>query len=174
MKGFFTCHGTDPRAKPIENDDFEDRGHSNVKPGYHRRQVQFFMWKILSQLNGNILFLCISPILRYGKNSDYYPYSVTTTTDINITTLDESHYENSIFFCIAVFVMIFISGVLGYVVVSKHFPNIFLDLKTLYTTAFLAPVYFVFIIAIIFSNQLLAIAILQAQNRIWFWEYTVN
>jgi hypothetical protein len=55
--------------------DIDDRGHSNQQPGYLRRQTQFFMFKILSQVHAYMNFIVISPALRYGYNSPYYPVS---------------------------------------------------------------------------------------------------
>eukprot|EP00051_Salpingoeca_urceolata_P012082 m.150166 g.150166 ORF g.150166 m.150166 type:complete len:115 (+) comp17370_c0_seq1:199-543(+) len=66
---------------PIEVDlDLDDRGHSNQKPGYFRRQAQFFMCKVYSQMSAGIFYLIVTPLLRHGKNGAYYPFSEAGTS----------------------------------------------------------------------------------------------
>jgi len=80
IKDFFKrlchCRLDDPPARPIEHDvDLDDRGHGYQHPGYLRRQVQFFSYKIFSQFHAYINFLLLTPALRWGYNKEYYPVS---------------------------------------------------------------------------------------------------
>ena len=175
LKGLFTCRGTDPSAQPIEKDDIEDRGHSNVKPGYHRRQVQFFMWKVLSQMNSCVFFLAVAPALRYGLNASYYPFSKEVTVAFSgIEVLDQNQYFYANLFVTALFVMFACSGIAGYFFIKRRLPQVYQDIRTIVTTVFLGPTYIGIVLTIIFANQLLAVSILQAHNRIWFWEATLD
>ncbi len=58
---------------PQRNDDHieDDRGHSHNRPGYLRRQVRFYFWRIWSQTCSMLFYLGISSVLRYGPNSEY-------------------------------------------------------------------------------------------------------
>ncbi|KJE96917.1 hypothetical protein CAOG_07165 [Capsaspora owczarzaki ATCC 30864] len=171
LKGVFTCRGTDKSQVPIEKDDIEDRGHSNVKPGYHRRQVQFFMWKVLSQLHSCIFFLSVAPGLRFGLNNSFYPFSEHVTQAAgSVTVLTSSQFRNCLYFVTALFFMFLFSGVAGYYFIKRRIPRVFADISAIVRTVFLGPTYIGIVLMIICCNQLLAVAILQAQYRIWFWE----
>jgi hypothetical protein len=40
-----------------------------------RRQVQFFFFKILSQMHSHLNFLAVAPAVRFSYNGEYFPLS---------------------------------------------------------------------------------------------------
>jgi len=57
------CFGEMPKANEFELKD--ERGHSYNRPGYLRRQVRFYFWKIFSQFAAAMFYLFISAVLRF-------------------------------------------------------------------------------------------------------------
>eukprot|EP00051_Salpingoeca_urceolata_P012961 m.161812 g.161812 ORF g.161812 m.161812 type:complete len:517 (-) comp17655_c1_seq1:51-1601(-) len=155
----------------IDDDELDDRGHSNNKPGYLRRQAQFLMYKILSQCSANIYFIIVAPILRFGQNDDFYPLSKKVSASQNdLNTLEDDDFRNAIGFAVISFFTSLLTGVIAYKFIHYKRPEVFDQLRQLYGSLFASPVYYGFVFAIFVSSQMMGTAVLQYQYRIWFWQ----
>lgn len=66
----------DSLALPLDYEcDIDGRGTSNAHPDYLRAKQRFAIAKFIGVGASYATYLVISPILRWGPNSDYYPYS---------------------------------------------------------------------------------------------------
>lgn len=79
--------------------------------GYRRRQFRFFFFRLLSQAVAMFLYLSISPVLRFGLNKEYTPFSGINGED----------YRNSMIYAAVNLVFIFFVAFLGYMLLrSRH------------------------------------------------------
>jgi uncharacterized membrane protein len=155
-------------AQPIFDDtDLDDRGHSNQRPGYHRRQIQFFLLKMLSQMSAACFFLIVAPTIRYYKNENYYPIS-EEGSDGKLTA---SNFRLSLLFVGVVQLFVTIASlIIGYFVVKKHNHTSFSRLHAMYSYLLYSPIYMTFIGVIFLSNQLMGVTIVQYHSRIWYFD----
>lgn len=91
-----------------------DRGHSANIGGYRRRQFRFFFFRLLSQAISMILYLTISPMLRWGRNKDLFPFS----SDGELVNADQ--YENSMTYAGVNLVFVFCVMIFGYMYLRKR------------------------------------------------------
>jgi len=148
-------------AVAILEDDPEDRGHSNNKPGYYRRQVRFYLWKILSQLFAIIFYFTMSIFLRYGDNQLYYPFSDKTGL-----TLD--NYQHSIIYNSANFFAVCLAGIAGVLLVRFKMKPIWEQLVKVHGRLLINHVYLGFVVAIVANNGVMAISMIMYHNRLWY------
>eukprot|EP00053_Salpingoeca_punica_P011530 m.102699 g.102699 ORF g.102699 m.102699 type:complete len:555 (+) comp15698_c0_seq1:130-1794(+) len=175
LKRFFTCRMSQTAVVPITEDvDVNDRGHSNQMQGYFRRQAQFFLYKIISQVVAYVFFLVVTPVLRNGTNSNFYPLSEKSTLFLNnqpgVTVLEGEAYRNSIIFTSALLIDSLLSGVAGFYILRRYREVIFNQIRNLYKPLFTSPLYLTLLFVIVCTNQLLALAVVQYHNRIWYFD----
>eukprot|EP01147_Barroeca_monosierra_P000365 gene365-3721_t len=165
MSGLWLESLDDPPASPVYQDNnLDDRGHSNERPGYWRRQVHFYAFKMLSQVHGYINYLVVSPALRHGYNARYYPLTIETSMDC----LTSERYRISIQFTVISLVLTCITAVIGYRLIRKHRNTTYHELLALYGGLITSPLYYGFVVAILLSSSLQAFSVVQYHNRIWF------
>lgn len=106
LKHVFTCSFPIPSTPKAEEEDIPDeRGHSNNRLGYLRRQMRFFYWKVAGQCSAAILYLALVPILRSGVNSVWFIFDEKK--------FDSHRYRNSLIFCASNLAFVALAGVLG-------------------------------------------------------------
>jgi hypothetical protein len=176
FKNFFTCKRGNAVAHTeaiYAELDLNDRGHSNQMQGYHRRQAQFFMYKIISQVLAYIFFLSVTPILRFGVNSNYYPLSSSSTLFLanqpGVTILEDDDYRNALIFAAAMLLVTVLSGFFAFILLRKYREITFNQIRNFYKPLFASPHYLNLLFVIMLTNQLLALAVVQYHNRIWFY-----
>jgi hypothetical protein len=172
LKAFFCCQRYEREANRGVDDDLDrdDRGQSQLKPGYQRRQVQFFFYRLLSNFIAQIFYLIATPVLRYWNNQDYFPFTEGTTRGFSESELDSEAYRNSIIFAACKALWDVFAFVVGFFVIRWLVPVVFKDLRKKYHNLLVAPLFFGFILATTISTQLLAIWLLLLHNHIWFLE----
>eukprot|EP01090_Pellita_catalonica_P014192 TRINITY_DN3558_c0_g1_i2.p1 TRINITY_DN3558_c0_g1~~TRINITY_DN3558_c0_g1_i2.p1 ORF type:complete len:390 (-),score=38.36 TRINITY_DN3558_c0_g1_i2:27-1196(-) len=169
-----------------ETDDVEnDRGHSNNRPGYLRRQVRFLFWKLFSQVTASIFYLLASLVLRFGVNKQYYIVSEDPFvsgggdfTDFGEDDQDENvmggqDYVNSCVYVTANMVVVILSGVVGYLVVRFCCTATYHQLVSSFGKVFLGNKSFIgLVLTILTHNGLLALFLIQYHQRVWwaFWD----
>jgi hypothetical protein len=84
----------------------DDRGHGNNLPGYRRRQIRFFFWKVLSQTVAMLFYLSNAVLLRNGSNSRFYPFDEAV--------LSTEHYNRSLQYAGLNMVSALTSGAVGF------------------------------------------------------------
>lgn len=157
-----------PHIKPIHEDvDDVDRGHSNIKPAYWRRQVQFLMYKILSQILSYVIYLTVTPQLRDEKvNGVYFPFRKESSFAQN---LDDTTYRNSLIFAAFSLVTTVMTGIASYWLIKWYRHDTYMQITGSYGELFRRPQYFGFMSLILLSNTVIAFNTLQYHNRIWFF-----
>lgn len=100
-----------------------DRGHSPNVGGYRRRQFRFFFFRLLSQAISMILYLAVSPVLRWGKNQELFPL------DPDGNLVNGEQYENSMTYAGVNFVFIIIVMTLGYGYLRKRHHQTFHEIR---------------------------------------------
>ncbi|KJE88446.1 hypothetical protein CAOG_00103 [Capsaspora owczarzaki ATCC 30864] len=168
------CHST-PGNRAIETEDPNDRGHSNNRTGYLRRQTRFFLWKVLSQMSGIIFYLSISPVLRFGVNAQSYPFAENSTHPVRGMDTDTEHqgitprqYAYSVIFAACNFVFLVFALLFGKVIIKRKLPQHYKVITRAFVDNFMNPRYYSEVLAIIFGNCLVIVAILSLPMRIWF------
>lgn len=167
LKHLFKRHT--PHQKPINEDvDELDRGHSNIRPAYWRRQVQFLMYKIISQTIAFAAYLIITPQLRDEKaNGRYYPFQEATSLE---QKLDNDSFENSLIFAGVSLVTTVMTGVAAYWLIWWYRRETYNQIMGSYGQLFRRPKYYGFMSLILLSNMLIAFNTIQYHNRIWFFK----
>lgn len=158
-----------------EDIDPDDRGHSNQHPGYRRRQARFLIWKMISQFSSAIVFLVLIPTLRFGINSESYPYS-NKKINLSDVKLEETlePFSNDTFIAAMVFaVFCFFSSVVSFFIIHlwmQYYHKVILDsLGERYKYLIVSDTYFGFVLTILISNVLLAVSVVQLDNRLYFF-----
>lgn len=147
-----------PPAPPFDYSfDPVNRGHDNNVGGYRRRQFRFFFYRLLSQTVAMLLYLGISPMLRFGLNKEYTPFVVIT----------KDEYRNSVIYASANLVFIFAVAVLGYTILKKYHHETFHEIRQIHRHDFVHHTMVGHITAIITHNLILTIAIIMSQYCIF-------
>eukprot|EP01135_Chromosphaera_perkinsii_P006802 Nk52_evm3s598 gene=Nk52_evmTU3s598 len=166
------------RGVPIEEDiDLDDRGHSNIKPAYHRRQIRFFIWKILSQFCGQIFYMSVATCLRFSYNSDYFRFSEDNVSDLvertwltnEYTNVSDREFRNSLIFSGTNLTWIAFSAIIYYCYVRKYHQKSYQDLKLDFRNLVLSPNYIGFVLTIVVSNMFLVCTFIMYQSRVFFF-----
>lgn len=176
IKGILT--GKWGANKNVENNDDlpDDRGHSNNRPGYLRRQARFYFWRIVSKLAAIVFYLFISTVLRYGPNSQYYnfsedPYiSLTDESGRELSRLSDKDYLHSVIYvsCNAVFVTL--AGLAGYFLLRFRYTDVYVHLAPVAKVLRKNKAFIGYAVAIVAHNGLLALAFIQYHQRIWWYD----
>lgn len=166
------------RSYPIEDDiNLDDRGHSNIHPGYRRRQMRFLAWKLLSQLSSSICFLALIPILRFGQNKDYYPFSFErvpvefrgVSLDAGFGCFTKKEFKASMIFAALSMTTFFVSGCALVWYMSKYHNDILHQLVDRGKELIVSHTYFGFVLTVLVSNVLLAVSAVQFYNRLFYF-----
>eukprot|EP01135_Chromosphaera_perkinsii_P006801 Nk52_evm2s598 gene=Nk52_evmTU2s598 len=171
IKAFFKGQ----KGVAIEEDDKNDRGHSNVRPAYHRRQVRFYMWKVLSQFCAQIFYICVGTCLRYSYNSKWFRFSDSVhelseksiITD-NYDNVTEHDFRNSLIFSGINLTWIFFSGVFAYCMIKKYRRSVFDDLQGAFSNLIVSENYTGFVLTIVVSNMFMVCSFVMYQTRVFF------
>lgn len=138
-----------PVPKPDESFDPVNRGHDANVGGYRRRQFRFFFFRLLSQAVAMVMYLGISPMLRYGLNKKFTPLSVIT----------DEEYRHSMIYAAANLFFITLVGVLGYMFLHKRHHQTFHEIREIHRHDLLHHTMVGMVTAIITHNMILTIAI---------------
>eukprot|EP00039_Didymoeca_costata_P003831 m.69971 g.69971 ORF g.69971 m.69971 type:complete len:623 (+) comp12096_c0_seq1:201-2069(+) len=170
IKDFFKhlCHKDMPHAKPIVEDVSQtDRGHSNIRPAYWRRQTQFLMYKIMSQSLSYVFYLVVTPQLRSEKdNGIYYPFHDGSSEE----SLTDENYYNSLIFAGVSLVSTLLTGVVSAWLIRRYRRKTYDEISGTYGRLFRHPKYYGFMCLILLSNALVAFNTLLYHNRLWFFQ----
>lgn len=146
-----------PPPKPDESFDSVNRGHDNNVGGYRRRQFRFFFYRMLSQAIAMVMYLGISPMLRYGLNKEHSPLHYFTP----------AMYTNSLIYAGANVGFIAAVTVFGYAYLHHRHPETFREIREIHRHDFVHHNMVGMIIAIITHNMVLTIAIILSQYCIF-------
>lgn len=168
---------TGRRGQCIEEDlDIDDRGHSNQHPGYRRRQMRFLIWKISSRISSMMFFVAVIPILRYGNNKQFYPYTdgqilrVDTLSDETYDAkFDDRDFVASMLFSVVSLVTFFVPWGIIFGWMHLYHPDIMEYIERTYMHVFSSEGYFGFVLSILTSNVLLGVSSVQVYNRLYFF-----
>jgi hypothetical protein len=164
LKRVFTCGKGGSPCTVAETVDLEDvadeRGHSNNRPGYQRRQLRFFFWKLFSQACAMVFYLISAAVLRFGVNKDDFPF--------NAAELDADKFANSMIFAGGNFVFVVVCGVVSHAVVKRLFPDLLQSLGGVFHNLVRDQRFAGFAIALAISNGILAISLVSKQANVWY------
>mmetsp|Transcript_1306 Transcript_1306/g.1811 ORF Transcript_1306/g.1811 Transcript_1306/m.1811 type:complete len:548 (-) Transcript_1306:26-1669(-) len=170
LRALFCCEQYDPIAtRGVTVDlDPDDRGQSRLQPGYRRRQVQFYFFRLFSRMSAQIFYLVVAPTFRYWNNADYYPFSEETTHSFSENPLNENSFRNSMLYAGLGVIWVLGATAIGFFYIRRYYREVFDQLRGMYSNLLVAPLFFGFILASVVSNQLLATWLMIAHNQIWF------
>lgn len=123
----------------------------NFWVGYQRRQVRFYFWKVFSQLTAMLFYILVSIVLRFGPNSEYYPFSDSPFVEEGSDDEDDEEdeyklssddYRNSLTYAGGNMVIILLSGIVGFLLVRFAFRKTYTALKTIYLLVLLRNRYY--------------------------------
>lgn len=146
-----------PVPKPDETFDRVNRGHDANVGGYRRRQFRFFFFRLLSQAVAMVMYLGISPMLRYGLNKEYTPLSL----------IPHEEYRNSMIFSAGNLVFIALVGIFGYVFLHRSHHATFHEIREIHMHDILHHTMVGMVTAIITHNMIVTIAIILSQYCIF-------
>lgn len=138
-----------PVPKPDESFDPVNRGHDANVGGYRRRQFRFFFFRLLSQAVAMVLYLGISPMLRYGLNKDFNSLSLISDRD----------YRNSMIFSASNLIFIVLVGVIGYMFLHRSHHATFHEIREIHLHDLLHHTMVGMVTAIITHNMIVTGAI---------------
>lgn len=168
LKSCFCCRKYRPeRFLPIEEDiDLDDRGQTNSRPGYLRRQVQFFYYRVMSAFTAQFFYLIVAPILRYWNNAQFFPFSSNPPQGSD--PLTEKAFRNSVIYAAARLGTLTLLVPISFWVVRKLAPVALKQCMVLYRRLFTSPRFIFRFAAILLANQLLCAWMALAPNEIWY------
>lgn len=150
VKNAFKCNfPIPPIPEADESFDSINRGHDNNVGGYRRRQFRFFFYRLLSQAVAMVMYLGISPILRFGLNKEYTP--------LNYYSYEQ--YRNSMIYAGANLVFIALVAFFGYFLLSRNHPETFNEIREIHQHDLVHHTKVGMVTAIITHNLFLTIAI---------------
>lgn len=137
---------------PVADESFDptNRGHDNNVGGYRRRQFRFFFFRLLSQAVAMVMYLGISPMLRYGLNKEYTP--------LGTAFLCGHQYRNSMIYAASNLVFILVVAVFGYSYLHKRHNQTFHEIREIHRHDFVHHTVVGMVTAIITHNLILTIA----------------
>lgn len=136
--------------KPDESFDPVNRGHDANVGGYRRRQFRFFFYRLLSQTLSMLMYLGISPMLRFGFNEEFTPLS----------EYDTDKYQNSLIYSAGNLAFIVFVGVVGYFYLYRRHHTTFHEIKEIHRHDFVHHTMVGMVTAIITHNMILTLAII--------------
>eukprot|EP01119_Soliformovum_irregulare_P023897 TRINITY_DN8443_c0_g1_i1.p1 TRINITY_DN8443_c0_g1~~TRINITY_DN8443_c0_g1_i1.p1 ORF type:complete len:576 (-),score=141.85 TRINITY_DN8443_c0_g1_i1:21-1706(-) len=143
-----------------ELDEIEDeRGHSNNKPGYHRRQARFVFLKISSKAIAALFYPAIAALLRYGTNNSLFPFTADTY----------DQYINSIIYSFANFGFLLLAGGLVALFIRIRRPVLLQQVIGMVKKNSQDRILLGAVIALVTHNGILAILMMMNLNEIWSW-----
>lgn len=153
-KHVFLCsYPIPPIPDPDESFDPDNRGHDYNTGGYRRRQFRFFFFRLMSQSVAMVMYLSVSPILRYGTNDLYTPLA-------EATGLRFYQYRNSMIYAACNLGFIAAVGVFGYAYLSKQHNQTFHEIREIHRHDFVHHTMVGMVTAIITHNMIMTIAII--------------
>lgn len=169
LKSCFCCRHYDPVMNvPFweEDVDLDDRGQTNNRPGYLRRQIQFFYYRVASGITAQLFYLIGSPLFRYWNNQDYFPLNGQHNGFGD--EIREGNYRDSLIYAGArlgtLLVLIPIStSVIFYLCKEQLF-----QLAPKYRRLLKTPRYIMAFGTSLIANMLLCAWMALAHNEIWF------
>lgn len=157
--GFFTCKF--PIQVP-DNDDSDEnpdeRGHSNNKPAYYRRQIRFFFWRMISQYITALFYLAISPVLRFALNKRWFLFKEMSATN----------YRNSMIFAASNLCFQVITGIVGFFFIRWKRHKQYLQVKEELKQGLTNFSYLGLVSAITTANAFISIAIILQHMKLWY------
>lgn len=117
LRGLLTCT---PIVIPSPDDSPgqpDERGHSNHRQGYLRRQVRAFIYRMLSQLIAGLFYLAVSPVIRFALNKEYFL----------LGRLDGTRYERSMIFVGSNFAFQVFTLLIGILIMRRKAPMPFAE-----------------------------------------------
>lgn len=154
VKHVFLCSfPLPPIPEPDESFDPDNRGHDYNTGGYRRRQFRFFFFRLMSQMVAMVMYLSISPILRYGTNDLYTPLS-------EVKGLPFYQYRNSMIYAASNLGFIVAVLVFGYAYLSKQHDQTFHEIREIHRHDFVHHTMVGMVTAIITHNMIMTIAII--------------
>jgi hypothetical protein len=161
--------------QPIRDDLYgDDRGQTDLKPGYVRRQIQFFYYRTFSGIFAQIFFLIASPVFRFWTNQDYYPfYSVAGTSILHnphFHPVSASDYLHACIFGLArlgtLVLLLPVSTVIMYFWLPVR--RELIQMAQLYRKLLTSAAFILFIAVALIGNELLCAWMALLHNQIWF------
>lgn len=152
-----------PIPEPDESFDPLNRGHDNNIGGYRRRQFRFFFFRLLSQAVAMVMYLGISPILRFGVNKEYNPLG--RVVGENFITGEQ--YRNSMIYAGANLGFILGVGILGYYFLQKRHHQTFHEIREIHRHDFLHHTLVGLVTTIITHNMIFTVAIIMSHYCIF-------
>lgn len=141
-----------PAPEPDLSFDPHDRGHSANVNGYRRRQFRFFFFRLLSQSVAMLLYLGISPMLRFGTNRDLTPLSKSGLI------VDSDQFSNSMVYAALNLLFVLLVMAFGYQLLRIRHHQSFHELREIHVHDLQNQSRVGLIIAIITHNLVFAIA----------------
>lgn len=140
-----------PIPEPDESFDPINRGHDANVGGYRRRQFRFYFFRMLSQAVAMTMYLGISPILRYGTNSEYNPLG---------TSIGGEDYRNSMIYAAVNLVFVIVVALLGYWYLNKRHHQTYHEIREIHKHDLLNHNWVGLVTAIMTHNLIFTIAII--------------
>lgn len=155
---------------PIEDDFADDRGHSNIRPGYLRRQLRFFYWKLFSQFVTGLFYLTIASTLRYGINVDYFPFGSDGGYTQSREGLTDIRFFYSLIYAGGSAALALLTFALANAVLQNHFQQVFESIwkHSIHSVLLIQPQYYSYVFAILTSNLFLSVMIIQYHSKIYY------
>lgn len=136
--------------KPDESFDPVNRGHDANVGGYRRRQFRFFFYRLLSQGLSMLMYLGVSPMLRFGFNQNFTP----------LKEYSEEKYRNSLVYAAGNFGFIIAVGLVGYFYLYRRHHATFHEIREIHRHDLVHHTMVGMVIAIITHNMILTLAII--------------
>lgn len=144
---------------PNYDDVPEDRGNTNNKPGYIRRQSRFFFWKLISQAAAMVFYMAFAPVLRYGLNRDFYPFG---------DDLGADDFSNSMQYAVGNLVSAALSALLGYAFISRKYPAVWDFIAHTHGRMVMDHKYVGYIVAGFVANGLVAMSLVLVHFQMYY------
>lgn len=151
----------DIAVEPDYSDLPDDRGYATNQPGYARRQARFYLWKTFSQAMAMVFYLAVAPLLRWGTNSDQYPF-----TDSEGFGKDE--YLDSIQFAVGNLVSAVVSAAAGVWYISTRYPDLWAHMQEKHSRLLVHHTFVGFLVLTVVTNGVVATSIMLRHNQVWF------
>eukprot|EP00127_Corallochytrium_limacisporum_P001334 Clim_evm24s51 gene=Clim_evmTU24s51 len=178
LKYWFQCKKP-PTVEPIEEDIIDDRGHSNVRLGYLRRQIRFLGFKVLSQISAAVFYLITVPVLTKNANAKYFPYGDQSVDrsyqdEVHLNQIpevlpDEALRNSYIFAGVSIFVLGGCGLACKWYITTRMPEQISREMYRVMRLVCLSPLYLGFVMLIFLSNMMLATGFMEFHQRVYYF-----
>ena len=173
LKAIFCCRRF-PRElhQPIKDDLYaDDRGQTDMKPGYYRRQIQFFYYRTLSGIFAQLWFLISTPIFRYWTNRDWYPFSLNSPAGFSsqFKPLPEDSYRNACIYALARLGTLLLLVPFSFWIIRRWLaPDALSQCIDMYRRLLTSKRFILYIVVSLLASELLCAWMSLLHNEIWF------